>query len=63
MQPALHGAARLAVGLTRVSTAEQGHSGLTASGLAALATLPVPNRRAGSLRGPAVGSSSEGTRP
>src|SRR3954471_23669592 len=28
MRPALHGAARLAVGLYRVSTAEQGHSGL-----------------------------------
>src|SRR4051794_24976373 len=28
MRPALHGAARLAVGLTRVSTAEQGQSGL-----------------------------------
>ena len=28
MRPALHGATTLAVGLTRVSTAEQGHSGL-----------------------------------
>ena len=28
MRPALHGAARLAVGLYRVSTAEQGQSGL-----------------------------------
>ena len=28
MRPALHGTARLAVGLYRVSTAEQGHSGL-----------------------------------
>ena len=28
MRPALHHAARLAIGLTRVSTVEQGHSGL-----------------------------------
>lgn len=28
MRSALHGAAKLAVGLYRVSTAEQGHSGL-----------------------------------
>ena len=28
MWPALHGTARLAIGLYRVSTAEQGHSGL-----------------------------------
>ena len=45
MRPALHGAARLAVGLYRVSTAEQGHSGLNggASGRSTLDHL----RRAG----------------